>query len=153
MNEINSTLGMEISIAAAHMVHTTETKCFNMHGHTWKVELEITGDVQKDGMVVDFNKIKEFFNMFDHKVWFPEEFTDCQKLEDYRDLMFNYKDCVFIPVPVITCENMAQYFADELIARFPQLAIITIRLYEGGSSYATGMSYVLSPGDDEDEDK
>ena len=39
----------------------------NLHGHNWKVEVKIKTNELKDGMVVDFKKLKEIINKLDHK--------------------------------------------------------------------------------------
>jgi len=41
-------------------------KCCNLHGHTGLVKVFISEDKLKKGMVVDFKKVKEIINQFDH---------------------------------------------------------------------------------------
>jgi len=47
-----------------------ESKCQNNHGHTYKIEIEIEGEINENGMVIDFSKLKEWVNKanvcFDH---------------------------------------------------------------------------------------
>jgi 6-pyruvoyltetrahydropterin/6-carboxytetrahydropterin synthase len=145
-----SAIKCEVTLAAAHMVHTVDTKCFNLHGHNWKVVVELSGTIQEDGMVVDFNDVKALLNQFDHKVWFPK-ISDCSKMEDYRELCFSFDDAIEMPVDVITCENVAQYFADILITRFPQLHLVEVTLYEGERSSAVTYAYTEPPFKEEEE--
>jgi 6-pyruvoyltetrahydropterin/6-carboxytetrahydropterin synthase len=45
---------------AAHQLKDTGGKCENLHGHNWKVETSVKGEVLDDnGLLVDFNVIKE----------------------------------------------------------------------------------------------
>jgi len=45
--------------SAAHKLRDYHGKCEVLHGHNWKVEVEIKAkDVGKDGMVVDFKVVK-----------------------------------------------------------------------------------------------
>ena len=46
-----------------------ESKCNTRHGHRYKIEIELEGKLNKNGMVMDFSKIKEIINhcSFDHK--------------------------------------------------------------------------------------
>jgi queuosine biosynthesis protein QueD len=53
---------------AAHQIPTHHGKCKNLHGHTYRVFAEVTGDVQEDdpdrsdyGMVIDFGVIKDLY--------------------------------------------------------------------------------------------
>jgi 6-pyruvoyltetrahydropterin/6-carboxytetrahydropterin synthase len=46
--------------AAAHQLKDTGGKCENLHGHNWKVETSVKGEVLDDnGLLVDFKVIKE----------------------------------------------------------------------------------------------
>jgi len=58
--------------AAAHQLTMVGSKCENMHGHNWKVEVCVTGEKLDDGgVVLDFGEIKkhvaEIMSMLDHK--------------------------------------------------------------------------------------
>ena len=58
--------------AASHMLHGYEGACRALHGHTWKVETEVSTNTMDDtGISVDFKKLKEMTNSiisrFDHK--------------------------------------------------------------------------------------
>lgn len=45
---------------AAHRLLHYNGPCHNLHGHTWKVELELVGEVDpKSGMLIDFGDIKK----------------------------------------------------------------------------------------------
>jgi len=45
--------------AAAHRLTMVGTKCENMHGHNWKIEVFLTGEKLDDaGVVMDFGDIK-----------------------------------------------------------------------------------------------
>ena len=58
--------------AAAHQLTMVGSKCENMHGHNWKVEVYVTGEkLDQAGVLVDFGVIKkyvaEIMTMLDHK--------------------------------------------------------------------------------------
>lgn len=42
-------------------------KCADLHGHTYKVIVEIEGNNDRHGMMIDFGKIKETINILDHR--------------------------------------------------------------------------------------
>lgn len=72
----------EITFDSAHMLSNYCGKCYNLHGHTYKLQVTLEGDVCKEecseqGMVEDFNKIKQYLeyvaNTFDHAIIFSDE--------------------------------------------------------------------------------
>jgi len=127
----------EVTLSAAHMVHTDEeSKCYRMHGHNWKVILELDGKIQEDGMIVDFNDIKEYLNQMDHNVWIPTPRKHCEKLTEYFKMFDKYGDCIQLPVPVITCEVVVKFLLQQFKKRWPHLTYVKITLYESEKSYA-----------------
>ena len=52
--------------SAAHHLPDYEGLCKNVHGHTWKLEVTVEGDViikgPKRGMVMDFKDLKAYVN-------------------------------------------------------------------------------------------
>lgn len=58
---------------AAHFLPDHPGKCKDLHGHSYKVEVEFSGHIQRDtGMVADFDDIKRLVDpivqTFDHKL-------------------------------------------------------------------------------------
>ena len=58
--------------AAAHQLTMVGSKCENMHGHNWKIEVYVTGEKTDDaGVLIDFGIIKKhvrnIMSMLDHK--------------------------------------------------------------------------------------
>jgi len=58
--------------AAAHRLTMVGTKCENMHGHNWKIEVFLTGEkLDEAGVVMDFGDIKtrlrEIIGRLDHQ--------------------------------------------------------------------------------------
>lgn len=49
----------EFTFDAAHYLTHYKGKCEKMHGHTYKMQITIEGDVKKDGMVYDFVELKK----------------------------------------------------------------------------------------------
>lgn len=66
----------EITFDSAHMLSNYSGKCNNLHGHTYKLQIEVEGDINpKTCMLIDFNELKEIINsnimrMFDHALIF-----------------------------------------------------------------------------------
>jgi 6-pyruvoyltetrahydropterin/6-carboxytetrahydropterin synthase len=60
-------------IASAHQLHGYDGPCKFMHGHTWKVEVVVTGNnLDEVGLLADFKviklKLKEILTPLDHVV-------------------------------------------------------------------------------------
>lgn len=63
------TLKLNHTFSSAHqLTHAYDNKCNNsIHGHNWKVLVEIETNALVDGMVIDFTKLKEIIDKLDHK--------------------------------------------------------------------------------------
>jgi 6-pyruvoyltetrahydropterin/6-carboxytetrahydropterin synthase len=61
-----------VELDAAHRVPYHQSKCKNLHGHRYKVEMTVTGQIRDDhtpehGMVLDFSFMKELLMEFVHE--------------------------------------------------------------------------------------
>ncbi|MBX6395435.1 MAG: 6-carboxytetrahydropterin synthase QueD [Alicyclobacillaceae bacterium] len=62
----------QFTFDAAHRLEAYEGKCAELHGHTYRLEVEIKGLPDERGLVVDFNEIKSLVDRvvlrhFDHR--------------------------------------------------------------------------------------
>lgn len=62
------TISKRMEVAGAHKLALPyESKCANLHGHNWIIEVQIIAAVlNPEGMVMDFSKIKRIVNTLDH---------------------------------------------------------------------------------------
>ncbi len=64
-------VGIIDHIDSAHCIPDHDT-CSEMHGHTYTIEVEVTGKKREEGMVIDFVELKkivrEVLEKYDHKV-------------------------------------------------------------------------------------
>ena len=65
-------LTIEDHFASAHQLRGYKGKCENIHGHNWKVVLNVKGATLNDiGLLIDFNDLKvvlkKITNYLDHK--------------------------------------------------------------------------------------
>jgi len=62
-------LKLKTNFSAAHQqTNAYNNKCnASIHGHDWKVLVEMKTETLENNMVVDFEKIKEVINELDHK--------------------------------------------------------------------------------------
>ncbi|MCK6258096.1 6-carboxytetrahydropterin synthase QueD [Fictibacillus sp. KIGAM418] len=111
----------EFTFDAAHHLHCYEGKCKNLHGHTYKLVLTISGFVDPVGISMDFGDIKKIYkeaieSRLDHRylnevlppmnttaenmiVWIWEEFD--KKLMEYhwKDKGFRLEEIVLYETP------------------------------------------------------
>jgi len=132
-----------ITISTAHFVHTANpsSKCRRLHGHNWKIFVNVNGNIENDGMVMDYTCIKNVVNKLDHKTLISEELASKKDI-DVHDIHVNGKhyvlpveDCIILPTPSITSENIALYIRDELQKIAPS-AKLHVKVYETEGSYA-----------------
>lgn len=110
---------------AAHKLPNHDGKCRNLHGHTYKVEVTVAGDLvttgPQEGMVVDFGYLS--------RIW-------KERLESRLDHQYlNDVD------PIPTAERIAEFihvvFSDGLAALDREdLELVSIRVWETETSYA-----------------
>ena len=110
-------LKAEHSFDSAHFLANYDGKCANIHGHRWKVEIEVQSKElieggQLDGMVVDFGDlkkdIKEIVDFYDHALIIEEDTMRKETLENLMKDGFKIINVKFRP----TAEKFAKDFFD-----------------------------------------
>lgn len=51
----------EFTFDAAHHLHAYDGKCTNLHGHTYRLVMTVSGFVNEIGIVVDFGDLKRIY--------------------------------------------------------------------------------------------
>lgn len=60
----NHSIIRKIEFDAGHRVYMHESKCNNVHGHRYVIEIECSGELDKLGRVIDFSVIKSIFGQW-----------------------------------------------------------------------------------------
>lgn len=114
-------LRTESSFDAAHFLSGYDGKCAYIHGHRWRVIIEIQSEnIIPDGttreMVVDFGKLKEDLkrevDCFDHSLIVEDRTLSFRTMDALKDEGFKIIVLGFRP----TAENFAKYFYDKIAA-------------------------------------
>ncbi|MDE5782375.1 MAG: 6-carboxytetrahydropterin synthase QueD [Lachnospiraceae bacterium] len=112
-------LKTECSFDSAHFLAGYVGKCSNIHGHRWKVEIQVESerlceDIQNRGMVVDFKKLKNdlagLAEQLDHTLIIEKGTLKKMTMEALQGEGFEITEVDFRP----TAENFAKYFYDEI---------------------------------------
>jgi 6-pyruvoyltetrahydropterin/6-carboxytetrahydropterin synthase len=100
---------------SAHFLSCYEGKCANIHGHRWKVEVEVQSETlvkggQLDGMIIDFGDLKKdvkaMADSYDHALIIQEgtmrgETLNCIKQDGFNVIVVSFRP---------TAENFAAFF-------------------------------------------
>ncbi|WDV06904.1 6-carboxytetrahydropterin synthase QueD [Lysinibacillus irui] len=113
----------EFTFDAAHHLHHYEGKCKNLHGHTYRVILGLSGYTDERGLMIDFGDIKEIWK---------------QKIEIHLDHRYLNET---LPPMNTTAENIVVWIYEKLTEalldeRYNGACVEFIRLYETPTSFA-----------------
>jgi 6-pyruvoyltetrahydropterin/6-carboxytetrahydropterin synthase len=133
----------EFSFEMAHALWNYDGPCRNVHGHSYRLYVTLSGvpvnDTQnpKNGMVIDFTDLKnivkkEIINVFDHAVTVSGDYYR-KKLEMFKAMFGNIIVVDYQP----TCENLAADFASRIRKHLPdKVRLHSLKLYETATSFA-----------------
>lgn len=112
-------LETEQSFDSAHFLKGYEGKCKNIHGHRWRVVIEIKSpSLQKEGqlqgMIVDFSRLKEDLkketDYLDHSLIMEKGSLKPETLYALREEEFSVVEVNFRP----TAEELSRYFYEKM---------------------------------------
>lgn len=112
------------SFDSAHFLNGYNGKCANLHGHTWKLEVEVCGSTlvaegEKRGMLIDFSDLKRavrtLADRFDHTLIYEAGSLSDRALSVLTEEGFSLTAFPLRP----TAENFAKYFYKELSGSLP----------------------------------
>jgi len=137
----------QIEIDMGHRVPNHKSKCRNLHGHRYKIEVGVDDKVidekgvSNEGMVIDFSDLKDImieeieYN-FDHGfvMYNKDEFVD--KFAEFA-LLSNQK-IIFVPF-IPTAENLAKHWYELIKPKLQErnIKIKHVRVWETPTSTAT----------------
>lgn len=137
-------LTKEFSFEAAHALDGYDGPCREIHGHSYRLFVTVTGRPLQDeqdpkcGMVMDFGVLKRVVNdqiiaRLDHALVLR---ASKQGQELHKVLAERFDNLVLVDYQP-TCENMLEDFARRLSAHLPQgVTLHALRLHETATSFA-----------------
>lgn len=127
----------------AHTLFGYNGLCRNIHGHSYNLEVTISGEPRnepghpKDGMVLDFSELKtivksQIVDRFDHalmvNILVPEKQMELLRQTTNRIIVVDFQP---------TSENIVVYIAEILQQHLPAgVNLFSIRLFETVTSFA-----------------
>jgi 6-pyruvoyltetrahydropterin/6-carboxytetrahydropterin synthase len=133
----------EFTFEASHILKDYDGLCRNIHGHSYKLIVTISGTPiddpasTKNGMVMDFGDLKkivkeEIVDKYDHSL----VANIAEPLGKRQCMQKSTERLIFTPFQP-TCENLVAEFAAIISARLPkEITLKVLRLYETANSFA-----------------
>jgi 6-pyruvoyltetrahydropterin/6-carboxytetrahydropterin synthase len=133
----------EFSFEMAHALWNYDGPCRNVHGHSYRLFVTISGvpvddpGDPKNGMVIDFTDLKnivrkEIIDVFDHAVTVSGNY-DMDRIGTLKSMFGNTVVVDYQP----TCENLVADFAGRIKKNLPEkVKLHSLKLYETANSYA-----------------
>jgi 6-pyruvoyltetrahydropterin/6-carboxytetrahydropterin synthase len=127
-------IGLTHKFNAAHRITSVNSKCAFLHGHTWKIKVQIEGITQENGMLIDFNILKMLIDKYDH----------CCILNKNRDqqliiLLRDEGNIVRAIDSEPTAENLSRFFAEKIYMEFREdieIWKLKVEIWESEDAYA-----------------
>ena len=133
----------QFSFEMAHALRNYDGLCRNIHGHSYKMDITLSGqplhddNSPKNGMVMDFGDLKKLVNeeiisLLDHALVLNAK-TDAQLIETLKQ---NFEKIVVVEFQPTT-ENLLNFIAEKIKAKLSERVHLTcVRLRETDTSYA-----------------
>lgn len=134
----------QFNFETGHALYGYDGKCKNVHGHSYKLSVTVSGKPIKDsnnvkfGMVIDFGDLKKIVNeevvdIFDHATVFNK---NTPHLELAKELEARGHHVILVDYQP-TSEMMVIDFADKIKKRLPnKIKLHSIKLSETETSFA-----------------
>jgi 6-pyruvoyltetrahydropterin/6-carboxytetrahydropterin synthase len=118
--------------SAGHFITFNGNVCERLHGHNWRVDVCVEGTLDENGYVFDFIALRdaslELISGLDHRMLLPEHHPMIRVQQDAaaaavtvvfetRKWVFPQDECCILPVANTTAELIAQWFAEQLLAK------------------------------------
>ncbi|AKO45058.1 6-carboxytetrahydropterin synthase QueD [[Haemophilus] ducreyi] len=132
-------IAKEFSFDMAHMLDGHDGKCQNLHGHTYKLQVEVSGELvsngAKRGMVMDYSDLKnivkrEILDLMDHAYIYD---LNNERESQVAKLLLELDSKVYGIPSRTTAEQIAKYMFEKLAQ--VGLPVSLIRLWETPTSY------------------
>ena len=119
--------------SAAHFITFNGNVCERLHGHNYRVRVDVAGQLDENQYVIDFIALRDtlqtIVNQLDHYTLLPTNHPlikvvpngrEVEVTFDDRRWVFPRGDCMLLPIANTTAELLARYIGERLQADFAQ---------------------------------
>lgn len=113
--------------SAGHFITYAGGVCERLHGHNWRVSVEVQGPLDENEYVFDFIALRDatqqVVNELDHRMLLPTQHSTIRVVADDREVtatfadrrwVFPREDCILLPVANTTAERIAEWIGQRL---------------------------------------
>ena len=145
----------DLAFSAAHFITLDARQCERLHGHDYRVAVELHGPLGDNQYVVDFvalhRLVRGLVEPLDHRILLPTEHPTIQIFESDTDVevtwtqrrwVFPRADCVLLPLANTTAELLARWLGRQLIEALrdtmqlvPQAVRVELQEMDGHSAF------------------
>jgi 6-pyruvoyltetrahydropterin/6-carboxytetrahydropterin synthase len=113
--------------SAAHFITFNGNVCERLHGHNWRVAVEVAGPLDENSYVFDFIALRDaaqkLVSELDHRMLLPTQHpailvsaddVEVTVVFEERRWIFPREDCVLLPVANTTAELIARWMGRQL---------------------------------------
>jgi len=127
--------------SAAHFITFNGDVCERLHGHNYRVAVDVEGPLDENQYVIDFialrDELRKITDELDHRMLLPtshplihvtanERDVEVVFTPDGRRWVFPRGDCVLLPVSNTTAELLANYIGQKLLISIQARASLTL---------------------------
>jgi 6-pyruvoyltetrahydropterin/6-carboxytetrahydropterin synthase len=129
-----------LTFSAAHFITLHAKRCEQLHGHNYRVGVEVEGPLGENHYVLDFTTLdrvmRELIEPLDHRVLLPTEHPTIQIFESetqieavwtQRRWVFPRADVTLLPLGNTTAELLARHLGRQLIAALAEAADLKLQ--------------------------
>jgi len=144
-----------LGFASGHFITYDGHKCETLHGHNYRVRLDLFGPVDENYYVMDFVRVKRMMKSLcdelDHRMLLPlsnpilelkQSLESVSVRYKHRHFVFPLEDVVLLPIPNATAEMLAQYLSGRALAELRALGAHNLQAIEVEVEESLGQSAV-----------
>ncbi|MCX7797124.1 MAG: 6-carboxytetrahydropterin synthase [Melioribacter sp.] len=128
-------IAKEFSWEMGHRLTFHKGKCKNLHGHSYKCIVEVTGNTDENGMVIDYYELSKIVNPIidelDHSIMVynkDTELIDVLEKLNSKKVVVNFES---------TAENICLYLIDQIKSKLPSnIKLLKVKVFETVNTYA-----------------
>ena len=134
---MHTVIAKEFRWEMSHRLPFHTGDCKNIHGHSYKIRIELSGDADDNGMLLDYYDIEKIVMPLIRKL---DHAFICNESDTIMlDFLTKNKFKHYIIKETTTAEHLAEYILNELAPEFKKnsnIEHIKIRVYETEDAYA-----------------
>jgi len=130
-------IGKEFTWEMSHRLTFHQGECINIHGHSYKMLIQLEGETNENLMLIDFYDIEAIVSPLLKQI--DHAFVCDSKDEVMIEFLKNNNFKMYVMEGFSTAENLSNFFAKKLTPEFEKHSNLTdlkVRVYETADAWA-----------------